>query len=137
MIREKQTEHTCEDIQWQKEYTTAKALPWNGQLNITGELGWGGVGEGGQNRFYVATTFALSSAVVYPRHVLSPREGLLTVQYIRENKKKSNEYRDETTMRTRQQEVIEMLKQKKTNSGTPMGLTKARVSGTNRLPKRL
>ena len=29
------------------------------------------------NRFYVATTFALSSAVVYKRHLFSPREVLL------------------------------------------------------------
>ena len=32
------------------------------------------------NRFYVATTLALSSAVVYTRHLFSPREGFLTHQ---------------------------------------------------------
>ena len=39
----------------------------------------GGVG-GSLNRFYVATTLALSSAVVYTRHLFSPREGFLTHQ---------------------------------------------------------
>ena len=53
---------------------------------------WGGVGEGGgQNRFYVATTLALSSAVVYPRHLLSPREGLLTQQCNISEKIKKNQ----------------------------------------------
>ena len=42
--------------------------------------GGGGAGEGGLNRFYVATTLALSSAVVYTRHLFSPREELLTHQ---------------------------------------------------------
>ena len=32
----------------------------------------------GLNRFYVATTLALISAVVYTRHLFRPREGLLT-----------------------------------------------------------
>ena len=42
---------------------------------------------GGFDRFYVATTLALSSAVVYTRHLFSPREGFLTHQcYISENK---------------------------------------------------
>ena len=41
---------------------------------------------GGLNRFYVATTFALSSALVYTRHLFSPREGFLThLCNIREN----------------------------------------------------
>ena len=35
---------------------------------------------GGLNLFYVATTLALSSAVVYTRHLFSPREGFLTHQ---------------------------------------------------------
>ena len=39
-------------------------------------------------------------------------------------------------MRTRQQETTEMLKQKKTNSRTPMGPTRARASGTNRLTEK-
>ena len=42
-------------------------------------------------------------------------------------------YRDETMIRTRQQEITEMLKQKKTNSWTPFGPTRAKASGTNRL----
>ena len=48
----------------------------------------GGVGGrgGGFNRFYMATTLALNSAVVYTRHLFSPREGFLTHQcYISEN----------------------------------------------------
>ena len=88
-----------------------------------------GGGGGGLNRFNVVTTLALSSAVVYTKHLLSPREGFLTHQCnILENKKKkkkkkkSNEYRDETTMRTRQQEITEILKQMNTNSWTPVGL---------------
>ena len=36
-------------------------------------------------------------------------------------------------MRTRQQEITEMLKQKKTNNWTPVGPTKAKASGSNRL----
>ena len=36
-------------------------------------------------------------------------------------------------MRNQQQGIIEMLKQKKTNSWTPVGPTRARASGTNRL----
>ena len=43
---------------------------------------------GGFNRFYVATILALSSTVVYTRHLFSPREGFLTHQcYISENTK--------------------------------------------------
>ena len=43
------------------------------------------LGEG-FNRFYVATTLALSSVVVYTRHLFSPSEGFLTHQcYIFEN----------------------------------------------------
>ena len=61
-------------------------------------------GEGGLNRFYVATTLALSSAVVYTKHLFSSREGFMIHQCnISENIKKSNEYRDETTLWTRQQ----------------------------------
>ena len=79
---------------------------------------WGrGVVEGGGlNRFYVATTLAVSSARVYTRHLFSPREGFLTHQFNISRTSKSNECRDETTMRMRQQEITEMLKQKKTNS---------------------
>ena len=73
------------------------------------------MGEGGLNRFYVATTLTLSSAVVYIR-----RERFLTHQCNISDNIKSNEYRDETTMRTRQEERTEMLKQKKTNSWTPV-----------------
>ena len=39
-------------------------------------------------------------------------------------------------MNTRQQEITEMLKQKKTNSRTPVGPTRARASDTNRLTKK-
>ena len=44
-----------------------------------------GVGEGGLNRLNVATTIALSSAVVYTRHLFSPLEGFLTQCNISEN----------------------------------------------------
>ena len=75
----------------------------------------GGGGEGGLNRFYVATTLAFSSAVVYIRHLCSPREGFPTHQCnISENVKKSNKYSDETTMRTRQQGKKKKTKKKKT-----------------------
>ena len=76
------------------------------------------------NRFLVATTLALSSAVVYTRHFFSPLEGFLTHQCnISENIKKqqqqkTNEHRDETMTRTRQQEIPETLEQKKINSIT-------------------
>ena len=78
-------------------------------------MGVAGVGGGGElKRFYVATTHALSSAVVYTKHEFSPREGFLIHQrYIFENLK-SYKYRDETTRKTRQQYITEMLKQKKT-----------------------
>ena len=39
-----------------------------------------GEGGGGLNRFYVAITLALRSAVVYTRHLFSPREGFLAHQ---------------------------------------------------------
>ena len=90
---------------------------------------WGG---GQLNRFYAATTLALSSAVVYTRRLFTPREAFQTsVEHLPEHKT-SNEYRDEITMRTRQQEITEMLKRKKSNSRTPVGPTRARTSGTNR-----
>ena len=41
--------------------------------------GWG-MGVGGLNRFYMATTLVLTSDVVYTRHLFSPREGFLTHQ---------------------------------------------------------
>ena len=50
--------------------------------------------------------------------------------FLREHKKSTN-YRDETTMRTRQHETTEMLEQKKTNSKTPVDPTKDRASSTN------
>ena len=37
--------------------------------------GWVG-GEGGLDRVYLATTLALSSAVVYTSHLFSPSEGV-------------------------------------------------------------
>ena len=42
-----------------------------------------------------------------------------------------------TTMTTWQQEITEILKQKKTNSRIPVGPTRARASGTNQLTKSL
>ena len=77
------------------------------------------------NRFYAATTLALSSAVVFTRQLFSPREGFLSHQYnISENKnqtsteiKKKNKKK---TTRTRQQEITGLLKQKKTISWTPV-----------------
>ena len=47
---------------------------------VVGGGGGGGGGRGGLNRFYVAITLALSSAVVYTRHLFSPRVGFLTHQ---------------------------------------------------------
>ena len=41
--------------------------------------------------------------------------------------KHREKHRDETSIRTRQQEITETLKQRKTNSWTPAGLTRARV----------
>ena len=71
---------------------------------------WVCVGAGGRslNRFYMATTLSLNSAVVYKRHLFSPREGFLTHQHLREHKNQ-------------------------TNSRTPFGPTRARAPGTNRL----
>ena len=60
------------------------------------------------NRFYVAITLALSSAVVYTRHLFCPIEVFLTHQCNISENIKSNEYRAETTMRTRQQEITEL-----------------------------
>ena len=66
---------------------------------------------GGFNRFCVATTLARSSAVVYTRHLFSPREGFLTHQcYISENIK-IKRIQKKKTMRTRHQEIPEMLKE--------------------------
>ena len=64
----------------------------------------------GFNRVYAATNLALSSAVVYTRHLFT-FEGVLTHQCNISQTIKSN--RDETTMRIRQQEIMEMLKQNK------------------------
>ena len=86
----------------------------------------------GLNRFYVATILALTSAAVWTHNLFSPHEGFLTHQcYISENTKKPTNYRDETTMRTRQHETTEMLEKKKTNSKTPVGPTKDRASSTD------
>ena len=79
-----------------------------------------GADRWGLNRFYVATTLTLSSAVVYTRHLFSPREEFLTHQCNISESIKIKEYRDETTVRARQQEITEMLKQTKTNSTTPV-----------------
>ena len=51
---------------------------------------------------------------------------------------KSNKYKDETTIRTRQQEITEMVKQKKTNSGTrlePEYQTNLKVLRPGQAPK--
>ena len=75
----------------------------------------------GLNRFYVATILAFTLPR-FKHNLFSPHEGFLTHQcYISENTKKSTNYRDETTMRTRH-EITEMLEQKKTNSKTPVYL---------------
>ena len=99
---------------------------------LLGEGGGGG-GGGGLNRFYVTTTLALSFAVVYTRHLFSPREGFLTHQCNISENIKIKLILDEITMGTRQQEITEVLKQKKTNSWTPVGPIRARASGTNRI----
>ena len=51
----------------------------------------GGVG-GSLNRFYMATTLALSSAVVYTKNLFSPRVGVPNslVQHLREHKNQTN-----------------------------------------------
>ena len=53
----------------------------------------GEVAEGGLNRFYVATTVALISAVVYTSHLFSMREGLEnpSVQTHRESNDRCNQ----------------------------------------------
>ena len=90
------------------------------------------------NRFYVATTPALSSAVVYTRHLFSPRERFWTHQCNNsENikvKRKQRWNNDENSTA----KITEMLKQKKQtnkkppkNSSTPVGLTRVRVSPTD------
>ena len=73
----------------------------------------------GVNRFYVTITLALSSAVVYTRHLFRPREECLTHQcnILREHKNQTN---TEIKQRWGQQEITEMLKQKNTNSWTPV-----------------
>ena len=89
--------------------------------------------RGSLNRFYVATTLAFISAVVCTRHLFSPREGFLTHQCnIFENIKikwiqRWNNDEDSTARNNW------MLKQKKTNSRTPVGPTRARGPGTIRL----
>ena len=60
----------------------------------------GGGGGGGLNQFFVATTLALSSAVVHTRRLFSPSEGFLTHQCNISENIKTSEYRDETTVRT-------------------------------------
>ena len=56
------------------ERSTKNFLGWvDGWVGGGGGDGRGG-GGGGLNRFYLATTLALSSAVVYTSHLFSPRE---------------------------------------------------------------
>ena len=72
--------HTMTEI---VNHSRSTALEWSVKTLLEG-VGWEGVG--GFNRYYVATTLALSSAVAYTRHLFSPREGFLTHQcYISEN----------------------------------------------------
>ena len=108
---------------------------WGGGGGRGGGRGGGGGGAG----VYIDFTWPKPSPLVLPLYIqdiclFSPREGFLTHQCnISENINIKNEYRDETTIGTRQQKINEMLKQKKTNSWTPVGPTRARASGTNRL----
>ena len=91
--------------------------------------GEGGVGEG-LNRFYVATTLALISAVILTRPLFSPHEGSLTLQCNNsENIKikriqRWNNDEDSTARNTWN------LKQMKTNRSTAVGPTRARASDT-------
>ena len=67
----------------------------------------------GLNRFYVVTILALTFAAVDTYFVQSAwRLPSSSVLHLREYKQSTN-YRDETTMRTRQHETTEMLEQKK------------------------
>ena len=54
-------------------YSTSTALERSVKILLGG-------GRGCLNRFYVITTLALSSALVYTRHLFSPREGFLSHQ---------------------------------------------------------
>ena len=87
--------------------------------NFTGGVwGRGGEGGGGLNRFNMAETLTISLALVHMRHLFN-REFRTHQCNISENIK-TNEYKYETTMKTRQQEITEMQKLKKTNSWTPV-----------------
>ena len=50
-------------------------------------------------------------------------KGFSLISATSQSTKKLNEYKDETTMRTRQQEITKMLNQKKTSRRTPVGQT--------------
>ena len=68
-----------------------------------------GRGRGSFNRYFVATTLALSSAVLYTRHLFSPGEGFLTHQCnISWDTKIKRIQRWNNEMRTRQQEITEI-----------------------------
>ena len=54
------------------------------------------------------------------------------MQHLREHKNQTNTEMNQGRGRD-SKKITEMLKQKKTNSWTPVGLTRARASGTNRL----
>ena len=62
------------------------------------------------NRFYLLLQWYTQF------YLFSPREGFLTHQCNISENTNSNDYREETTMRTHKQEIAEMLKHKKTNS---------------------
>ena len=57
----------------------------------------------------------------YTRHMFNWYESYQTHHCNISENIKSNKYRDKTTMSIRQQEIAEMLKQRKTNSRIPVG----------------
>ena len=73
--------------------------------------GGGGEGNGGLKSILLGhNPSPLVLPVVYTKHLFSLSENI-----------RSNEYRDETTIRAPQQELTEMLQNKKTNSLTLVG----------------
>ena len=72
----------------------------------------------------MATTLSVGFVVVLTNNLHSPRKGFLTDQCKIFENIKSKDYSNETTMRTRQHEITEILDQKKTNSYTPVDPTR-------------
>ena len=64
--------HTVTEI---VNHSRSTALKWSVKIYWVGGGRGSWVGGGLLNRFYVATILALSSALVYTRHLFSPREG--------------------------------------------------------------